>query len=74
MPKINKKDLYLNPEPHARYASDLISRFVMALEKSKVPIDIEKICGPDLWKEICHAIGWDIDWDKINEDRLGEDL
>jgi hypothetical protein len=51
--------------PHARYAVDLLTRLVKAREVG-ADYDLKGQIGPDLWSEVCHAIGWDIDWDKVN--------
>jgi len=60
-----KTELFSDSNPHAEYAVDLITRIVKAYEPH-VQYDLESKLGPDLWSEVCHAIGWDIDWDKMN--------
>lgn len=38
-----------------------------ALEVARADCDARHLLGEDLWNEVCHAIGWDIDWDSIRE-------
>lgn len=66
MSEAPKTELFASVEPHARYAVDLIYRLVMRVESSpQVDHNLRDIVGPELWDEVCHAIGWDIDWDKV---------
>ncbi len=51
--------------PTAEYAVDLITRLVKAMEPH-IEYDLKSRIGEDLHSEVCHAIGWDIDWEAIH--------
>lgn len=63
-------------DDHAKYAVDLITRMAKSIDSAMLKRseedlgyrddeDIRNLLGPDLWHEMCHAIGWDIDWDEV---------
>lgn len=57
-------DLFCSTDPQAQYAVDLIYRMVQCIE-NHVNHDLRTILGQEMWSEVCHAIGWDIDWDAV---------
>lgn len=67
--QVPKTELFADPNEHAMYAVDLITRVLKALEP-QVDYDLRKALGDELHHEACHAIGWDIDWERVyNEGR-----
>lgn len=67
-----RTELFTADNKHALYAVDLITRMAHAIDAAMVKRaaedlghredeDIRHLLGPDLWSEMCHAIGWDID-------------
>lgn len=71
-------ELFLSLDnPHAAYAVGLITRMAKAIDeemgrraRDELPYrddeDVRNLLGPDLWSEMCHAIGWDIDWEAVH--------
>ena len=57
-------ELFSSINEHAMYSVDLITRIIKALEPH-VDYDLCKLLGENLHSEVCHAIGWDIDWDEL---------
>lgn len=60
-----RAELFCSIDPQAQYAVDLIYRMVQRIEPH-VNHDLRAILGPEMWSEVCHAIGWDIDWDAVS--------
>lgn len=64
MSDIAKTELFASNDAHARYAVDLLYRLAKAME-AHVDCDLKAALGDELHHELCHAIGWDIDWDAV---------
>lgn len=71
-----KSELFTSHTPDAAYAVDIITRMAKAIDAEmgrrafeRLPYnddeDIRHLLGQELWDEMCHAIGWDIDWDEV---------
>jgi len=61
-----KTELFASPDAHAQYAVDLLYRLAKAIDPI-VSFDMKKALGEELHDELCHAIGWDVDWDEARE-------
>lgn len=64
MPDRNYTELFGSTNEHARYAVDLLTRVVKKVEEAN-DYDARKVLGGNLWREVCHAVGWDIDWEAL---------
>lgn len=80
MPHDRKTEIFTSYTHDAAYAVGLITRMAKAVDDSMAKRaidgqryrddeDIRHLLGPDLWDEMCHAIGWDIDWDAVANGR-----
>lgn len=82
MPEVAKTEMFTAYGADARYAVDLITRMCKAIDAEMArradnelrygdKEDVRALLGSDLWDEVCHAIGWDIDWDAVNRGTQG---
>lgn len=80
MSRDRKTEIFTSHTADAAYAVDLITRMAKAIDAAmrdravddcfyRDDEDIRNLLGPELWDEMCHAIGWDIDWDAVANDR-----
>lgn len=76
----HKTELFTSHTADAAYAVDLITRMAKAIDSAMLKRseedlgyrddeDIRHLLGQELWDEMCHAIGWDIDWDAVANGR-----
>lgn len=72
----HKTELFTSHTADAAYAVDLITRMAKAVGEAMAQRaksgqrylddeDERHLLGSELWDEMCHAIGWDIDWDAV---------
>lgn len=66
-----KTELFAVDDQHARYAVTLLTRIVRAVERHGDATLAEILGSQDLADEVHHAIGWDIDWEKVNAGTQG---
>lgn len=80
MQRERKTEIFTSHTPDAAYAVDLISRMAKAIgeamaqrasdgQRYREDEDERHLLGPELWDEMCHAIGWDIDWEAVANGR-----
>lgn len=71
-----KPEIFTFNSADARYAVNLVTRMCKTIDaemlrrsngeaRYRADEDVRALLGPDLWDEVCHAIGWDIDWDAV---------
>jgi hypothetical protein len=82
MSEVAKTEIFIAHSADARYAVDLVTRMCKAIDaemsrraddglRYRDEEDVRALLGSALWDEVCHAIGWDIDWDAVNRGTQG---
>ena len=71
MQTAKKTELLTSYSDDARYAVDLITRIVRAIERHGDATLAEILGSQELADEVHHAIGWDIDWETIYQGMQG---